>query len=78
MKPDKFDIFGSLVVFEANCNHSGTYVSVGQLSSLMIQVNRLYTNWDESLTFDENMRKVTCTTANRSVSPLGETGQNKI
>lgn len=71
---DKFDIFIAVMYKEAINNHFGTYITVGQFADVLGNVHEIYNNWNDSLSLKENIN----IHFNRSISPLGTTGKNKL
>jgi hypothetical protein len=71
---DKFEIFMNLMLLESGSNHYGCYISVGQMTNIVYQVNDIYNSWDDTITFKENTSKG----FKRSIAPLGDAGRNRI
>ncbi len=71
---DKFEIFQMIVFMEAERNHYGIYISIGQIREIMFKVNEIYKNYNESLSVIENVEKH----FNRTIRPLGPAGSNRL
>lgn len=71
---DKFEIFMTLMYLEANTNHFGIYITIGQFGRILRQVDQIYNSWDDNLTLKDNINKY----FKRSISPMGDAGKNKL
>lgn len=62
---DKFEIFKDLLIKEAECNHFATYITIGQMRQLLYRVDQIAKGNAEAKN-------------ERSISPMGDAGKNKI
>lgn len=75
---DKFEIFQTLMLREAESNHYGCYISTGQIGEIMSKVNEVYISWDDNLSLDANVNKVFYTELGRTIGPLNDAVGNEL
>jgi len=71
---DKFEIFERVIFREQNSNYFGIYITIGQLANIMRVVYTIYNSYDDNITLDENVSNH----FNRSITPMGDLGRNKL